>query len=170
MNSKIKCPLCEYKCRPDNLKPHIQNKHNKMFEYFCECGTKFTTTTARDRHKKYNCKGISKPITETESHPGTKRYNATRSLPTTDAHNSMEPQIDIQLDEIREANISLKMKDGRLFAIPLTISKIPHILSISSDLPLTPASSPVENSTFDYNDHILDPNFACKSNEIIVYY
>lgn len=61
---KVKCPLCNYVDRKDNVTRHIKRTHEKKSEYFCGCGKRFTSTNALKRHESNSCKLNSKPSIE----------------------------------------------------------------------------------------------------------
>lgn len=203
-NKKEKCQWCPYKGRPDNVKKHIQTKHLKMFSFFCECGLKFTTSTARNRHQKYNCNAVKENSQSIESHASTENHsitgNLSENLPSAENQTFIESHSDncdlidspiaIDFDKIAEANISIKTTDGSVFVVPITIDKIPRVLAVAKEndgetilnnslnsgtestdqfMSLTPAPSPLDNNSFDFNSVMLGPNSSCKQNDQIMH-
>lgn len=160
---KVKCPLCIVRIR------HIKRTNEKKSEYFCGCGTRFTSTNALKRHESNSCKLNSKPSIE--------NCASTEDLASTVSYS-------IELDKLSEADLSLKSEDGKVVKIGIPIDKIQRILAIiiiegsffnpnsveffiisikiyideptlndssrstDDDLPLTPALSPMEINTF----------------------
>lgn len=145
----MKCTFCEYEGRPDNVKRHVKTTHEKVISYSCDCAKSFTSTTALKRHKLFSCR------------LGENRTARNRPI---------ESPINIQLDQIKDAQVLITTTDGEVHPIDVALNKIHRILSIATEvddepnlnesavateseplLALTPAPSPMENATFEFS-------------------
>lgn len=57
--NRVKCAFCNYIGRPDNVKAHVNSKHEKN-RPFCDCGKDFANKSSLKRHSLV-CQ-IKKPI------------------------------------------------------------------------------------------------------------